>query len=380
MKIYFSSRSSSLACFQQVLNLSPLRDLAAREQPVRSRIPIALRRARAGRAAVLSAAGLAAHGRRPAAVAAAGFGAAARACEHGADAAGMIAHARSSEIISTRSSSPGVRDGYTMTRSIRVICVSEVRRGIGAAAVQRFDQGCEGAGPSGKAARGTVLTLGVAGLGEMAGALHRRDVDGHHLRHQHRLGGILRPDALDHRDHEGLIDLVRPPPDGAGFRKLPQQGVHRMAVGDTERLRQKRFADLRIRVIEHARPRRSILTRGRVAVLVWYALAATSCVAGTGIRVMQGPAADARRRAAGRYGLIIDESWLVAPPASMAGIRSIRIWRSRWLAHLFCPTRQETIRKTAIFARRRRLRCVGLFSSIFAEAAGPRYSHKICLR
>jgi hypothetical protein len=68
--------------------------------------------------------------------------------------------------------------------------------------------GWKGAGQPAPRTRGAVLPGDVFGIGEMTGASHRRHVNGHHLRHQHGLDGILRPDASHHRNHESEVDRV----------------------------------------------------------------------------------------------------------------------------------------------------------------------------
>jgi hypothetical protein len=71
-------------------------------------------------------------------------------------------------------------------------------------------------------ARGAVVPGDVFRIREVMGTLHRHDVNGHHLRHQHGLDAIPWLDALHHRNHEGEIDLVRTLAVHAGLDQLPE--------------------------------------------------------------------------------------------------------------------------------------------------------------
>ena len=88
-----------------------------------------------------------------------------------------------------------------------------------------------------------------------------------HLRHQHGLDGIPRLDAFHHRNHEGEVDLVRALAAHAGLHQLPDNAVHRFAVGDPQRVRHQPFAEFLILMVDGEAVGR--LIRGAPAALVW---------------------------------------------------------------------------------------------------------------
>jgi hypothetical protein len=58
-------------------------------------------------------------------------------------------------------------------------------------------------GRAGQGARGAAVLGEVTGFGEVMGASHRHHVNRNHLRHQHGLDGIPRPDALERLTSSG---------------------------------------------------------------------------------------------------------------------------------------------------------------------------------
>ena len=71
-----------------------------------------------------------------------------------------------------------------------------------------------------------------------------------HLRHQHGLDGVPRLDALHHRNHEGKVDRVGLLAAHAGSDQLPQNAMHRVAVGGPQRVNHELFAEFRIRMVD----------------------------------------------------------------------------------------------------------------------------------
>jgi hypothetical protein len=82
------------------------------------------------------------------------------------------------------------------------------------------------------------------------GTAHRHHVNRHHLRHQHRLDGVPRLDALDHRDHEGEVDLVRLLALDAGLDQLPEDAMHRLGIGDPQCVGHQPFAEFGIGMVD----------------------------------------------------------------------------------------------------------------------------------
>jgi hypothetical protein len=119
-----------------------------------------------------------------------------------------------------------------------------------AIAVERLDLGRKRAGQSTQCAPGAVLLSDVLRVCEVMGTSHRHHVNRHHLRHQHGLDGIPGLDAFHHCNHEGEVDRVRLPPVHAGPHQLPQDAMHRIAIGDPQCFRHERFAKLRIWVVD----------------------------------------------------------------------------------------------------------------------------------
>jgi hypothetical protein len=92
---------------------------------------------------------------------------------------------------------------------------------------------------------------------EVLGTSHRHHMNrNHHLRHQHGLDGIPGANALHHRNHEREVDLVSTPAADAGSDRLPEDAIHRFAIGDPQRVRHELFAQLRIRMVDGESVRR----------------------------------------------------------------------------------------------------------------------------
>ncbi|WP_433996769.1 hypothetical protein [Bradyrhizobium manausense] len=127
-------------------------------------------------------------------------------------------------------------------------------RAVAAMAAQGLHLGCVGAGQPGQGARETFLLRHVVGTGEATGATHRGNVDAHHLCRQHGLERVLRRDALQHRDHEGQIALLRLARNRAGFHQLAQEAMQRVAVDDAKRLGEQLLADARVGMVDHDAP------------------------------------------------------------------------------------------------------------------------------
>src|SRR5215510_11408867 len=71
-----------------------------------------------------------------------------------------------------------------------------------------------------------------------------------------------RANALHHRDQEGEVDLVGTPAARAGPDQLPENAIHRVAIGDSQRVRRQLFAEIRIRMVDGESVRREFYSRG----------------------------------------------------------------------------------------------------------------------
>ena len=129
-------------------------------------------------------------------------------------------------------------------------------------AVQRLDLGGKRAGEPAQCARRTVVPGDVVRTREVLGTSHRHHMNRNHLRHQHGLDGIPWANALHHRNHEGEIDLVGTLAAHAGLYQLPEDAMHRVAVGDPQCVSHQPFAELRIRMVDGEAVRQKFYPRG----------------------------------------------------------------------------------------------------------------------
>ena len=53
-----------------------------------------------------------------------------------------------------------------------------------------------------------------------------------------------------HRNHEGEVDLVGTLAAHAGLHQLPENAMHRFAVGDSQRIHHRLFAELGVRMVD----------------------------------------------------------------------------------------------------------------------------------
>jgi hypothetical protein len=58
------------------------------------------------------------------------------------------------------------------------------------------------------------------------------------------------------------VDLIGPPAAHAGLHQLPENAIHRLAIGDPERLRHELFAELRITMVDGESVRQKLDPRG----------------------------------------------------------------------------------------------------------------------
>ncbi|MGY4422447.1 hypothetical protein ACVWY2_004896 [Bradyrhizobium sp. JR6.1] len=193
-----------------------------------------------------------------------------------------------------------------------------------------------------------------------------------HLRHQHGLDGIPWANALHHRDHEGEIDLAGLAAVHAGLDQLPQDALHRVAIGYAQCVRHQLFAELRVRMVDGVSARREFDPRG----------CGSRGLIGCGRRRRHGDV-----RCSGHVGCPWNARGARAGDRSLrapvrcqlcGGVGRKRTRRARWCGRggvfarfrnigkipLSCPTCQVTSSN----AGRRPLLCMGLFSIFWRRA------------
>jgi hypothetical protein len=94
------------------------------------------------------------------------------------------------------------------------------------------------------------------------GTSHRHHMNRNHLRHQHGFDGIPGLDALHHRNHEREVDLVGTLAAHAGLYQLPENAMHRFAIGDPHGVDHELFADFRVWMVDGESVRLQLDPRG----------------------------------------------------------------------------------------------------------------------
>ncbi len=129
-------------------------------------------------------------------------------------------------------------------------------------AVQRLDLGGKRAGEPAQCARGAVVLGEVLRIGEVMGTSHRHHMNRNHLRNQHGLDGIpglmlFTIEIMKERlTSSGLSPLT------LAFTNCPEDAMHRVAIGDPQRVRHELFAELRIWMVDRETVRREPYPRG----------------------------------------------------------------------------------------------------------------------